>query len=105
SALAERLPVCFHKNALPELVRDLLSRAKIYWDTIGFEIDPLVEPESCENSGSAILEAMAAGCVPFVVANGAPLEFVREGVTGFQYTTVQELVSKTQDILRDSART
>src|SRR5947207_1091902 len=62
SALAEGLPVYFHMDALPELVRDLLSRAKIYWHVIGFEIDPLVEPEKCEGSGSAILEAMAAGC-------------------------------------------
>jgi GT2 family glycosyltransferase len=104
SALAERLPICFHMNAVPELVRDLLSRAKIYWDTIGFDIDPLVEPEGCEAAGTAILEAMAAGCVPFVPPNGAPVEFVREAESGFQYTTVQELVSKTKDILQDSAR-
>jgi glycosyltransferase involved in cell wall biosynthesis len=103
SALAERLPVCFHKNALPELVRDLLSRAKIYWHTAGFEVDPVVEPERCESSGATILEAMAAGCIPFVVANGAPIEFVREAESGFQYTTVEGLVSKTKDILRDPA--
>src|SRR5258706_15050608 len=48
---------------------------------------------------------MAAGCIPFVVGNGAPVEFVREGESGFQYTAVQELVAKTQHILRDPGRT
>jgi glycosyltransferase involved in cell wall biosynthesis len=38
---------------------------------------------------------MSNGCVPFVVANGGPREFVREGETGFQYTTMNELVAKT----------
>jgi O-antigen biosynthesis protein len=104
SAISKALPIHFHINAVPELVRDLLSRANVYWDTIGFGIDPLVEPEKCESSGTVVLDAMAAGCIPFVVASGALVEFVRESDSGFQYITVQELVSKTKDVLQDSAR-
>jgi O-antigen biosynthesis protein len=101
---ADGLPVHFHKDALPEVARDLLSRATIYWHSVGFEIDPLFSPEKCEHFGITVLEAMAAGCIPFVVANGAPLEFVHEEDTGFQYATLQDLVLKTRDILRNPAR-
>ena len=47
---------------------------------------------------------MAAGCIPFVVANGGPSEFVHEGETGFLYTSVGELVDKTLTLLRDPQR-
>ena len=61
----------------------------------------MVNPEKCEHFGISIVEAMAAGCVPFVVANGGPPEFVIEGETGFQYSNVSELVAKTRALLGD----
>jgi glycosyltransferase involved in cell wall biosynthesis len=99
----EGLPVHFHMNAVPTVVSDLLSRANIYWHTAGFEIDPLFSPEKCEHSGIAVLEAMASGCIPFVVASGAPVEFVRDKDTGFQYTSLHELVLKTHTIMLNPA--
>jgi glycosyltransferase involved in cell wall biosynthesis len=98
---AEGLPIKFHANAGPDVLSDLLSRAIIYWHATGFEIDPNVSPEKCEHFGISVLEAMAAGCVPLVVSNGGPTEFVREKETGFQYSTIEELVSKTKQILED----
>jgi glycosyltransferase involved in cell wall biosynthesis len=44
---------------------------------------------------------MGHGCVPFVVANGGPVEFVREGDTGFHYDTIGELVAKTLRLAAD----
>jgi glycosyltransferase involved in cell wall biosynthesis len=69
-----------------------------------FEIDPQLNPEKCEPFGIRILEAMAMGCIPFVVSNGGPIEFVHEGNTGFQFATLEELTMKTRSILRDPAR-
>jgi glycosyltransferase involved in cell wall biosynthesis len=88
---ARGLPIEFHVNASPAVIRDCLSRA----------IDEQTEPERCEQFGIGVVEAMAAGCIPFVVANGGPSEFVREGKTGFLYTSVGELVDKTLTLLRD----
>jgi O-antigen biosynthesis protein len=100
---AEGLPVQFHANASSAILQDLLSRATIYWHATGFGVDPRTNPEYCEHFGISVVEAMAAGCVPFVVSNGGPLEFVREEETGFQYSTLGELVMKTQAVLRDRA--
>ena len=60
-------------------------------------------PDRCEHFGVSILEAMAHGCVPFVVANGGPIEFVRENDTGFQYDTLDELVAKTRRLTVDQS--
>jgi glycosyltransferase involved in cell wall biosynthesis len=102
--MAEGLPAQFHVNATPALVNDLLSRATIYWHATGFDVDPRMEPEKCEHFGISIIEGMAAGCVPFVVANGGPLEFVRDGETGFHYSTIDELVAKTCALACDPLR-
>jgi O-antigen biosynthesis protein len=98
---ARGLPIEFHVNASPAIIRDCLSRATICWHATGFGIDQQTEPERCEQFGIGVVEAMAAGCIPFVVANGGPSEFVREGETGFLYTSVEELVDKTLAPLRD----
>lgn len=96
---AEGLPIEFHANASSSEVHRWLSRAALYWHATGFDVDPRVSPERCEHFGISVVEAMSAGCVPFVVANGGPPEFVREGETGFHYSTVDELVTKTQRLL------
>ena len=98
------LPIEYHVNASPAVMRDCLSRATICWHATGFGVDPQKEPERCEQFGIGIVEAMAAGCVPFVVASGGPSEFVHEGETGFLYTSVGELVDKTLTLLRDPLR-
>ena len=100
---ADGMPVCFHPDTSG--LRDLLDQATIYWHATGFACDPKLNPENCEHLGICILEAMAVGCVPFVVSNGGPIEFVRDDDTGFQYATLEELVMKTCDLLRDRART
>ena len=95
------LPASFHPNASPEVIEDLLSRASIYWHAAGFEVDPTLSPEKCEHFGISVVEAMAGGCVPMVVSNGGPPEFVRERETGFLYSTIEELAAKTKALLND----
>jgi GT2 family glycosyltransferase/glycosyltransferase involved in cell wall biosynthesis len=97
--MAEGLPIQFHADASPEKVHDLLTRASIYWHATGFEVDARIRPDRCEHFGISIIQAMAHGCVPFVVANGGPVEFVRDGETGFRYETITELVAKTRHFL------
>jgi O-antigen biosynthesis protein len=101
---ARGLPIEFHVNASPAVIRDCLSRATICWHATGFGINQQTDPERCEQFGTGVVEALAAGCIPFVVANGGPSEFVHEGETGFLYTSVGELVDKTLTLLRDPQR-
>src|SRR5262249_13802674 len=99
---ADAIPVCFHPDASDLL--NLLPQATIYWHATGFDCDQKLNPENCEHFGVSILEAMAAGCIPFVISNGGPTEFVHDGDSGFQYGTLEELIIKTRDLLQKPAR-
>ena len=101
---ADGLPVVFHPDASLEVINDVLLRASIYWHGTGYGVDPSLNPEMCEPFGISVVEAMAAGCVPFVVSNGGPTEFVIEDETGLQYATIEELVVKTAALLRSPVR-
>jgi GT2 family glycosyltransferase len=96
---ANGMPVRFHPDTYG--LRDLLYQATIYWHATGFDCDHKLNPENCEHFGVSILEAMAVGCIPFVVSNGGPTEFVHDGDTGFQYATLDELIIKTRDLLQN----
>jgi glycosyltransferase involved in cell wall biosynthesis len=69
---------------LPNLRRNdvltLLSKAKI-----------LFHPMPDEHFGIAIIEAMAAGCLPVVHASGGPLEIVDNGRYGLIYRDAREI--------------
>jgi glycosyltransferase involved in cell wall biosynthesis len=101
---AAGLPVKFHPNAPRDRVERLLDEAHVYWHAAGFEIDTARTPEKCEHFGISIVEAMSAGCVPVVYAEGGPLEIVSEGQTGHLYRTIDELVGKTRSLLEDPDR-
>ncbi|MDR3466431.1 MAG: glycosyltransferase [Xanthobacteraceae bacterium] len=103
-AQAAGLPVRFHPNAPRDRVERLLDEAHVYWHAAGFEIDTARTPEKCEHFGISIVEAMSAGCVPLVYAEGGPLEIVSEGQTGYLYRTIDELVGKTRSLLEESDR-
>ena len=98
---ARGLPIIFHTNVPHDVFQDVLVGSAIYWHAAGFGVDSGMSPEKCEHFGIGVVEAMANGCIPFVVASGGPPEFVREGDTGFQYRTVRELVTKTQALLSE----
>lgn len=45
-----------------------------------------------EHFGIAILEAMAAGCIPIVVDVGYPVTYIKHGVNGFVFSNKDELI-------------
>jgi hypothetical protein len=48
-----------------------------------------------------VIGSLFYSCIPLVVSNGGPTEFVRDGDTGFQYATLDELIIKTRDLLQN----
>jgi GT2 family glycosyltransferase/glycosyltransferase involved in cell wall biosynthesis len=93
--LARDEPVHFHLNAPFDDLRDLYGAASAYWHATGAGIPPDLVPECQEHFGIAILEAMSAGAVPFVLGEGGPPEFVSDGDNGFLWNTEAELVGMT----------
>lgn len=109
--------VRIHANPSAVDLERLYNEASIYWHATGFDEDLSKHPEKHEHFGMTTVEAMSAGCIPVVVGKGGPAEIVADGVNGFTWTTVGELLKKTRKVidlheradgeisrLRDSAR-
>jgi GT2 family glycosyltransferase/glycosyltransferase involved in cell wall biosynthesis len=99
---AEGLAVQFHVDAPLSEVNELYASSSLYWHSSGLNVDVALEPERCEHFGIAPIEAMGYGTIPLVVDNGGPADTVRPGIDGYHYSTVDELVARTDDLLNRS---
>lgn len=83
-----------------EKVKDLFARSKIFWSASGFGVDQSKSPEKVEHFGMTVVEAMSAGCIPVVVDAGGHREIIDDGLNGFLWHNVNELVENTQKLIR-----
>lgn len=83
-------------------LRDLYSRASIYWHATGFGEDEEKNPEKMEHFGISTVEAQAAGAIPIVIAKGGQKEIVTEGKNGRLWTTKSQLLDATINIIGDN---
>jgi len=81
-------------------VRDLYAKSKIFWLATGYDVNQTKHPEHVEHFGIATVEAMSAGCVPVVINQGGQPEIVTDGVNGYLFNKVNELVSKTNQLIK-----
>jgi glycosyltransferase involved in cell wall biosynthesis len=93
--LAEGLSVKFYPNAARAEIGLLYSQCTCYWHGAGLGADPEAEPEKFEHFGISVVEAMAAGCLPLVLAHGGPAEIVTTGSNGWTFETLDELAELT----------
>jgi glycosyltransferase involved in cell wall biosynthesis len=102
-AAAAGLPVVFHIGATGSELRDLYTRASLFWHATGLGEDPSQNPVRFEHFGITTVEAMSAGVVPIVIGMAGQLEVLRDGVEGFHFSTADELVSRTRQVAGDDA--
>ena len=81
-------PVEFATNLPGDKLRELFSRASVYWHATGFSVK---EPAAQEHFGIVIVEGMAAGAVPVVFNSGGPPEIITSGENGYLFDTLEEL--------------
>jgi glycosyltransferase involved in cell wall biosynthesis len=93
--LAEGLTVRFYPNASRAEIGRLYSQCACYWHGAGLGANPEMEPEKFEHFGITVVEAMAAGCLPFVLDHGGPAEIVTSGSDGWTFKTLDELIELT----------
>jgi glycosyltransferase involved in cell wall biosynthesis len=79
------LPIEFRFNLTRHELQTQLAESSVYVHATGYALDETVPPQCCEHFGIAILEAMAAGCVPVVFARGGAVAFVEHGRNGFLF--------------------
>jgi glycosyltransferase involved in cell wall biosynthesis len=90
----KNLPVDFFPNIGRTELKQLLQKSQVFIHLTGLQVDPEINPEKCEHFGIAPLEAMSCGLVPFVVNNGGPSEYIRDGINGFLFDSIDELYIK-----------
>lgn len=93
------LPVKFIVNPDFTKLKSLYSKAKFFWHAAGFEIDETIEPEKVEHFGMTTVEAMAAGCIPVVIAKGGQKEIVTTG-TGILCNSPEEMAKETISLIK-----
>lgn len=98
---AENCPIEILVNLPFAKLKQYYGKAKIYWHAAGLGIDEDKEPEKVEHFGMAIVEAMAAGCVPVVVGKGGPREIIKNKENGFLWQNKSELEAITIKLIKE----
>ncbi len=88
---AEGYPVSFGVNLTIKELAKLYGEASLYWHAMGYGEDPSEKPSIFEHFGMTTVEAMAAGCIPMVVAAGGQTEIVSHEVNGYCWDTTEGL--------------
>jgi glycosyltransferase involved in cell wall biosynthesis len=102
-AAAAGYPIVLHVNAPFAEMQAVYSEAQIFWHATGYGEDENQDPDSFEHFGITTVEAMAAGCVPVVIAKAGQLETVEADVSGLHWRTLDELQTLTQRLINDPA--
>ncbi len=99
--MAKGLPITFEANNSHNSLIDYYQKSKIYWHAAGYgETDP----RWMEHFGITTVEAMSAGAVPVVFAGGGQQEIVEEGASGYLWHTIDELIERTTEMMRDTRK-
>jgi len=94
-------PISLHFNMSFEKLRDLYRKSMIYWHAAGYGEREDYAPHKVEHFGITTVEAMSAGVVPVVIALGGQPEIVEDGISGFLWSSPEELLLKTNRLLDD----
>ncbi len=98
---AEGYPIFLHTDAPFDELKRLYEEATIYWHASGHGENENKNPIRFEHFGITTVEAMAAGCVPVVIAKAGQLETVEHGQSGFLWNSLPELDSYTLQVIND----
>lgn len=99
---AQDLPVRFYVNAEGSELAGLYSDSTLFWHAAGHGE---TRPERFEHFGITTVEAMAYGCVPVVPALGGQTEIVADGRNGRLWSSVDELVSISGELMANPSAT
>lgn len=97
--IADGFDIAFHLNPSRRELEDIYRESLIFWHAKGLETEEDLHPDLLEHFGITTVEAMSAGCIPVVINKGGQQEIVDEGVNGFKWSTVDELLEKTRTAL------
>jgi glycosyltransferase involved in cell wall biosynthesis len=100
------LPVELVVNGDREDIQRRLGEAKLFWHSrgLGRGEEGSVPAWRMEHFGIATVEAMMAGCVPLVPADGGQPEIVQDGINGFLCRDAETLLRHSVDLANNDGR-
>ena len=101
--LAEGYPVFIHNDIPFSDLQAQYARSKVFWHATGYGEDTDKHPERFEHFGITTVEAMAAGCVPVVIAEAGQTEIVTDGEDGMLWQNPAEMQAATLRLIYDDA--
>lgn len=96
--LAQGLPIEIYPDVSFKQLKKLYGEASIYWHGAGYGEK---DPTKMEHFGITTVEAMAAGCVPVVIASGGQTEIVEDQKSGFLWSSTKDLEQVTLKLIND----
>jgi len=97
--LAEGLEISFFHDLNQEQLSKWYQKSSIYWHATGYRINDEDEPHKVEHFGISTVEAMAAGCVPVVIAKGGQKEVIGEDFLKWSWLTQKECIKRTKQLI------
>jgi O-antigen biosynthesis protein len=85
-------------NLTKSEILKLYGEASIFWHACGLGEN---DPSLIEHFGMTTVEAMQNYCVPIVINGGGQREIVEHEISGFLFSTVEELISWTLKVIND----
>ncbi|OGM25909.1 hypothetical protein A3D00_02235 [Candidatus Woesebacteria bacterium RIFCSPHIGHO2_02_FULL_38_9] len=98
---SKNFPIKILENPSFKDLKEIYSRALVFWSAAGFGINEKKEPQRLEHFGISLVEAMASGAVPIAYSGGGHREIIDPGINGFLWRDEHELLSSTTNLLRD----
>ena len=99
--LAKNLPVKIHQQLDRVDLVKLYQKASIYWHATGYGLDDSKFPSAVEHFGIAPIEAMAAYCVPLLIAKGGHREILGNELNDYLWEKDEDCINKTINLIKD----
>lgn len=96
---AKYYPVKILESPSFKEIKELYSKAKIFWSAAGYKINENKEPGKIEHFGITVVEAMSASVVPIIYNAGGHKEIVNDGENGFWWNSIEQLLKKTKKLI------
>jgi glycosyltransferase involved in cell wall biosynthesis len=92
------LPVELKINIPLSELKELYARSALFWHFCGLQQS---NPAHVEHFGMSTVEAMQNQCLPIVFDGGGQREIVENGISGFRFANIRQLLYLTLQLIRD----
>ncbi len=99
--LSKNLPIKIHQQLNRGELIKLFQKASIYWQATGYGLDENKHPSAVEHFGIAPIEAMAAYCVPLLIAKGGHKEILGTELADYLWESDEDCLNKTINLIKD----